>query len=298
MGQSRNGERHSVEEQNGEEMAACEDSHADADVMTPAERAELIGQLSDSALARAAVYRMLASLYLNKLEAVTIEGLALAIADGVPIDNPLMAEGYGDMAAFLRDRDGGTCLELAVDFACAIRFEGPQGERRAVPCESMVIAPLSPVASAAAATDGSALQGSSLVTDASAMPSVAFAQEVRDDVRRLMRESDVEIEDDLQVPEDHLSFECLLMAQLANREYEALVDDRLEDALAAVGVQRAVHARHLLTWIDEYCDRLDGAVETRFYRGVSKLTRGYIHEEKDFIDDSYAAIEELIAGRR
>ena len=81
-----------------------------AAAMTADERAELIGQLCDSALARAVVYRMLASLYLNKLDAATIESLALAIADGVPIDNPLMAEGYGDMAAFLRDRDGGDLL--------------------------------------------------------------------------------------------------------------------------------------------------------------------------------------------
>lgn len=268
-----------------------------AAAMTADERAELIGQLCDSALARAAVYRMLASLYLNKLDAATIESLALAIADGVPIDNPLMAEGYGDMAAFLRDRDGGTCLELAVDFACAIRFEGSQGERRAVPCESMVVTSANPATPTAAASDGPASQGSSSVADASTV-FARFAQEVRDDVRRLMREADAEVEDGSQVPEDHLSFECAFMAQLADREYEALADDRLEDALAAVGAQRAMHASHLLPWIDGYCDRLDEAAETRFYRGVSKLTRGYIHEEKDFIDDSYAAIEELIAERR
>lgn len=287
-----------------EGSATCEGSRDDADpigddagAMTADERAELIGQLCDSALARAAVYRMLASLYLNKLDAATIESLALAIADGVPIDNPLMAEGYGDMAAFLRDRDGGTCLELAVDFACAIRFEGSQGERRAVPCESMVVTSANPATPTAAASDGPASQDASSVADASAVLD-RFTQEVRDDVRRLMREADVEVEDGLRVPEDHLSFECAFMAQLADREYEALADDRLEDALAAVGAQRAMHASHLLSWIDGYCDRLDEAAETRFYRGVSKLTRGYIHEEKDFIDDSYVAIEELIAERR
>ena len=239
-----------------EGSATCEGSRADADptgddagAMTADERAELIGQLCDSALARAAVYRMLASLYLNKLDAATIESLALAIADGVPIDNPLMAEGYGDMAAFLRDRDGGTCLELAVDFACAIRFEGSQGERRAVPCESMVVTSANPATPTAAASDGPASQDASSAADASAVLD-RFTQEVRDDVRRLMREADVEVEDGLQVPEDHLSFECAFMAQLADREYEALADDRLEDALAAVGAQRAMHAGHLLSWID------------------------------------------------
>lgn len=246
------------------------DSGTEGGTMGDDERAELVGQLRDSALARAAVYRMLATFYLEKLDAVAIERLASALDGGAPIDNPLIVEGYGDMAAFLRDRDGGTCLELSVDFACSIRDGGAQGERRAVPREG-------------------------LFAPQSDLP----ADKVCDAVDDLVCQAGLEGDDGLrlQVPRDHLSFACAFMARLADREREALDGGELEDALASVGMQRAMHACHLLNWIDTYCDCLDEVAATRFYRGVSKLTRGYVREEKDFIDDSYAAIEELIAAR-
>lgn len=253
-----------------EEAGVRGDSGAEGGAMGDDERAELVGQLRDSALARAAVYRMLASFYLERLDAVTIERLASALDGGVPIDNPLIVEGYADMAAFLRDRDGGTGLELSVDFACSIRDGGAQGERRAVPREG-------------------------LFAPQPDLPADRACDAVADLVRRAGLEGDGELR--LQVPRDHLGFACAFMARLADRECEALDGGELEGALASVEMQRAMHAGHLLNWIDAYCDRLDEVAATRFYRGVSKLTRGYVREEKDFIDDSCAAIEELIAAR-
>ena len=36
----------------------------------------------------------------------------------------------------------------------------------------------------------------------------------------------------------------------------------------------------------QYCDCLQSCAQTRFYRGVAKLTRGFVHMDEDMMDDA------------
>lgn len=227
---------------------------------------ELAGQLAASARARADLYRTIAALYLEELDEAGIERLAAGIDGDADLGDPTMEEGWREIAAYLRHPDAGTRLELAVDFAGAILAAGSYEQRRATPYESVF-------------TSEAGL----------------LMQEARDDVYRLMCEAHLEVRDELHTPEDHLSFECEFMAALADRQAEALEQGRPGDALAVLRTQAEVHANHLLSWIDAYCDCLDEVAKTRFYRGVSKLTRGFIHLDADFIADSQAALEGALA---
>lgn len=211
--------------------------------------------------ARAAFYRTLASLYFKELDQAGIDRLAEADLADIGFDDALMCEGFADMAAYLRHRDGGTRQELASDFAGAILGAGSYEERRATPYESVFTS-----------EDG------------------LLMQEARDDVYRLFCEAHLAVDEELRTPEDHLSFEFEFMAAQADCAAQALGRGDVEEARRAIEVQRVFHRSHLLNWIDAYCDCLDGCAHTRFYRGVSKATRGFVHADEALIDEALRAV--------
>ena len=218
-------------------------------------------ELRAAAEARAAFYRTLASLYFKELDQQGIDRLAAAGLAAVDGDDPLMNEGYADMAAYLARRDGGTRQELASDFAGAILGAGSYEERRATPYESVF-------------TSESGL----------------LMQEARDDVYRLLCEAHLAVDEGLRTPEDHLSFEFEYMAVQAERLAEALAQGDVGRAARVLDEQRAFHAAHLLNWIDAYCDCLDGCARTRFYRGVSKVARGFVHADEALMAEAAAVL--------
>ena len=135
---------------------------------------------------RASFYRTLASLYFKELDQAGIDALSNEDLTATGVDDELMEEGYADMAAYLKHRDGGTRQELATDFAGAILAAGSYDDRRATPYESVF-------------TSESGL----------------LMQEARDDVYRRFCEARVAVDEGLRTPEDHLSFEFEFMAAQA-----------------------------------------------------------------------------------
>ena len=138
---------------------------------------------------RASFYRTLASLYFKELDQAGIDALSNEDLTATGVDDELMEEGYADMAAYLKHRDGGTRQELATDFAGAILAAGSYDDRRATPYESVF-------------TSESGL----------------LMQEARDDVYRRFCEARVAVDEGLRTPEDHLSFEFEFMAAQAGEQ--------------------------------------------------------------------------------
>lgn len=57
---------------------------------------------------------------------------------------------------------------------------------------------------------------------------------------------------------------------------------------------RPLFARvHQLNWIDDLRDAVLDVAETRFYRGVAKVTRGFVHMETEVIADELEALQGL-----
>lgn len=227
------------------------------------EQATMLENVRAAEEARAAFYRTLASFYFKELDQDGIDRLAASNLAAVEADDPFMREGYADMAAYLARRDGGTRQELASDFACAILAAGSYEERRATPYESVF-------------TSESGL----------------LMQEARDDVYRLFCEQHLAVDEELRTPEDHLSFEFEFMATQAEAAASALARGDATEARRAVGVQRSFHRHHLLNWIDAYADCLETCARTRFYRGLSKLTRGFVHADEALLGAAAVALED------
>ena len=120
-------------------------------------------------------------------------------------------------------------------------------------------------------------------------------QEARDDVYRYYCESGVEVDESPRMPEDHFSFECEFMALLADRSADKLAEGDTAGCLDDVNLQASFYADHLANWVDSLCACLEGCARTRFYRGVAKLTRGFVAEDGQLIEEMKGELEGMLS---
>jgi putative dimethyl sulfoxide reductase chaperone len=212
---------------------------------------------------RAQFYRTLASLYFKELTQARIDALAKETFEGLDGGERLLYEGYEDLRRYLKHTDSGTRQELACDYAHTFLAAGNYDERMAVPYESVF-------------TSESGL----------------LMQEARDDVYRMYCAEHLGVSRRSREPEDHISFELEFMAHLAERCNEASEGGDICEAARLMEVARRFHEHHLLNWADAFCDAVQGCARTRFYRGVAKITRGYIYLDREVIEDVLAELTE------
>lgn len=247
-----------------ENQAAAQASQTKAQ----SERDELISQLIEVNAGRAAYYRMLAELFFRELTQQQVDHLAGMDFAGMAGDNALIAEGYEDMHRYLRHANSGTRQALACDYAHTFLAAGNYETFAATPFESVFTSELG-----------------------------LMMQEARDGVYKMYCEQHIQPQADLHVPEDHVSFEFEFLATVIERTNAALLAsdfDRVRDLAQTVS---DFHAQHQLNWVDDLCDAVLDVAETRFYRGVSKVTRGFVHMETDVIADELDVLQEL-AGEK
>jgi TorA maturation chaperone TorD len=211
---------------------------------------------------RAGFYRMLASLYFTELTAEQIEHMAQQDFSGLNGGDELIAEGYGDMARYLAKRNASTREKLAVDYAHTFLAAGNYETFAATPFESVFTSEM-----------GLLMQGA------------------RDEVYKMYCAEHIQPDESLHVPEDHVSFEFQFLATLLERMNDALADGNVDEAVRYANLSRDFHEAHQLNWIDDLCDAVMDCAQTRFYRGVSKITRGFVHAETEVMDDIVDAMQ-------
>ena len=85
-------------------------------------------------------------------------------------------------------------------------------------------------------------------------------------------------------PHDHLSFMCEFLVVLSDRIIAALEAGDDAEALRQVRTSRAFLADHILSWFDTFQDLALLLLETRFYRGVLKISKGFFLEDAELSD--------------
>lgn len=215
---------------------------------------------------RSQFYRSLSKLYywpfsqeeLDQLDTAALRELSQSASD------PLVADGYNDMYRYLRRRNTGTRETLNADFTrCFMGMTTFKG-LACVPYASVFL------------QTGGELMG-----------------RPRNEVRRVYRANRIELEDGIDLPEDHLSFEFEFMAIIGQRCAEALRSGDTDAALEQVGLQAQFMDEHILTWTDRFFNLAVELVQTRFYRGVLKVTKGFLSTEPELLRELAEEIEQL-----
>lgn len=228
------------------------------------ERDQLISQLIEVNAGRAAYYRMLGELFFRELTQEQVEHLAGMDFAGMDGDDDLIAQGYNDMHRYLRHVNSGTRQALACDYAHTFLAAGNYETFAATPYESVFTSQLG-----------------------------LMMQEARDDVYKMYCEQGIQPQADLHVPEDHVSFEFEFLATVIERTNAALLTGDFAHARALAETVSEFHRLHQLNWIDDLCDAVLDVAETRFYRGVAKVTRGFVHMETEVVADELEVLQGL-----
>ncbi|MBR2836287.1 MAG: molecular chaperone TorD family protein [Coriobacteriales bacterium] len=234
--------------------------------MEIAERKELVNELIAVNAGRASFYKILAYCYFKELTQQQIETIAKLNFDGMSGDDPLIAEGFEDMRKYLRKMNTGTRQELAVDYAHTFLAAGNYTSFAATPFESVF-------------TSETGL----------------LMQEARDEVYKMYCDAHIQPDESLHTPEDHATFEFEFLAELLTRINTALEEGDYAAALSQATTVQKFHTEHQLNWTDDFCDAIADTANTRFYRGLAKVTRGFVHLEEEVIADEVDAIKELSA---
>ena len=237
------------------ETAAAQ-GEAAQEVMTADEIAELMTM-------RESVYRWFSAIYFKELTDEQIRYLAAQDFSAFEDLDPVMAEGVRDIRHALHHVNSGTREDLAVDYAHTFLAAGSgKDESRACPYESVFTS-----------RDG------------------LIMQEARDDVYRYMLGEHLCPSESLRIPEDHLAFVFEFMANLCLRCREAIQRDDLSEAKRLFNLQEEFFSKHIESWITMLCDAIERCCRTDFYRGISKMTRGFVKVERQLFDEMAPAIE-------
>ena len=205
---------------------------------------------------RAAFYDLLAALYYKPLTQDQIDHIAAMNSAAYAEIDEAIAEGFHDIASYLKKCNTGTRQELAVDFTAAFAGTSAWEGRYATPYESVF-------------TSESGL----------------LFQESYHEVYSLFKQNNVARNDGFDFPDDHLSFMCEFQSIVSNRVIEALKQHDIGKAKEQLSLSQLFLADHILSWFDSFETLALKILKTRFYRGVLKMSKGFFLFDAKALDD-------------
>ncbi|MEY8459859.1 molecular chaperone TorD family protein [Eggerthellaceae bacterium 24-137] len=245
-----------------------EESRKTPETAASASAAEITEEMIAACEGRAAFYDMLAAIYFRPLTSEQIENIAETDWSEYADLNELFADGLNDMTRYLRKRNSGTRQELAVDFTSAFAGTSSWKGRYAVPYESVH-------------TSEEGL----------------LFQDAYHEVFQLYKANHVAKAEGYDFPHDHLSFMCEFLVVISGRIADALRACDDAEALRQVNVSRAFLADHILSWFDTFQDLALLLLETRFYRGILKVSKAFFLEDAELLDSMAVELEQRMEER-
>jgi TorA maturation chaperone TorD len=85
-------------------------------------------------------------------------------------------------------------------------------------------------------------------------------------------------------PPDYIGFELDFMRYLCSQEVSAWKRKRFSDAKSLLERQKKFLSKHIIRWVPDFCDRVLEEAKTGFYRGIAKITKGFVKFEFDQLD--------------
>ncbi|WP_305297624.1 TorD/DmsD family molecular chaperone [Parvibacter caecicola] len=211
---------------------------------------------------RAATYGLLARLYRREVDQPLLDELKTA---HFPLNtgNGQVDSGYRLMVGYLSKTWENTLTELAADYLRTFLGHGIDGHSAAYPYESVY-------------TSERRL----------------LMQDARTEILALFRANGLEKDPSFKDAEDHIALELEFMQLLALRCAEALRAGNSDDALALVRSQATFLDEHLMAWAPLLTTEMLKFAKTDFYRGLSRITEGFLAEDQAMLEEMAASAEE------
>lgn len=211
---------------------------------------------------RAATYGLLARLYRREVDQPLLDELK-TVHFPLNTGNGQVDSGYRLMVGYLSKTWENTLTELAADYLRTFLGHGIDGHSAAYPYESVY-------------TSERRL----------------LMQDARTEILALFRANGLEKDPSFKDAEDHIALELEFMQLLALRCAEALRAGNGDDALALVRSQATFLDEHLMAWAPLFTTEMLKFAKTDFYRGLSRITEGFLAEDQAMLEEMVASAEE------
>ena len=211
---------------------------------------------------RAATYGLLARLYRREVDQPLLDELK-TVHFPLNTGNSQVDSGYRLMVGYLSKTWENTLTELAADYLRTFLGHGIDGHSAAYPYESVY-------------TSERRL----------------LMQDARTEILALFRANGLEKDPSFKDAEDHIALELEFMQLLALRCAEALRAGNSDDALALVRSQATFLDEHLMAWVPLFTTEMLKFAKTDFYRGLSRITEGFLSEDQAMREEMAASAEE------
>lgn len=221
-----------------------------------------LNELCDVLKSRSEFYLTLAGFYFKPLTQAQIDHMAHQDYLAYITSDTLIDEGFNDIGRALRKRHTGTRSLLATEwtstFGGAEAFEG----KYCVPEASVFL-------------DKSGL----------------MFGESRNEASRIYQQQCLRLNENTGMSESHLSFELEFLSIMSKEISEHLKAGELDQAANKVDLSQRFIEEYLLTWVPQMAELANQMLKTRFYKGVLKLTLGYLELDLQTLVDVKAEVQ-------
>lgn len=204
---------------------------------------------------RMATYQFLSRLFRVEVDQELLDTL-MTMKFPANTGNELVDEGYRLMCSYLGKADAAVLTDLAVDYVRAFIGSGNDGFSAAYPYESVYTS-----------------------------PKRLMMQDARDEVLVLYHAAGLDKQESWKEGEDHIALELEFEQILIERALTALEQGEDETCLNLLLQQRNFLEDHLLAWYPMMAHDLQKFPSTDFYRGLGKLTSGYLRNDFEFLTE-------------
>jgi len=108
-------------------------------------------------------------------------------------------------------------------------------------------------------------------------------------VKQVYRNAGIAKAKEYAEPEDHIAFELRFMHYLCEEELSADTEERIAECL---NMQKEYLNEHLLRWVPDFCDALTENKLSDFYKGIARLTKGFILLEEAVIEELLETVQQ------
>ena len=203
---------------------------------------------------RAATYGLLSRLYRVEVDQPLLDELR-GMRFPTKTGNKNVDEGYRLLATYLSNTWDNSITDLAIDYVRVFIGHGVDAFSAAYPFESVY-------------TSEKRL----------------LMQEARDEVLAIYRSAGLDKQDTWKEGEDHIALELEFEQILCERAIAAYEAGDEDECLKLLLSQRNFLEDHLLAWYPMMAADLQKFPQTDFYKGLGKLTDGFLRNDREFLD--------------
>lgn len=217
---------------------------------------DLYQEIAEISTERNSFYMLMYLLFYKEATEELIAALEARVRTLTFEEESALAAGWRELALCLKRKGPDPRTDFAVDYARCMLSAGIINGEAAVPFESIY-------------TSKERLTH----------------QEARDKVRAIYIAQGISVDQELNLPEDHLAFELEFLGIMAERACELAQAQDHDGLLANLMCQRSFMGDHLLNWIAAFEENLVACALTKFYVALTHIVQGFLEQDVALLDE-------------